>query len=50
MQSSYKITSRSAELGGSWRLQLLEGGAEAGGVCSRCRLKIRMLGWLGGTA
>jgi len=31
MQHSYEITPRPAELGGGWRLQLLEDGAEVGG-------------------
>jgi hypothetical protein len=31
MQYSYEITPRLAELGGGWRLQLLEDGAEVGG-------------------
>jgi hypothetical protein len=31
MQDSYEITPRSAELGGGWRLRLLEDGEEAGG-------------------
>lgn len=31
MQYSYEITPRPAELGGGWRLQLLEDGNEAGG-------------------
>ena len=31
MQYNYEITPRPAELGGGWRLQLLEDGAEVGG-------------------
>lgn len=31
MQYSYEITPRSAELGGGWRLRLLEDGEEVGG-------------------
>ena len=31
MKHSYEITPRPAELGGGWRLQLLEDGQEAGG-------------------
>ena len=31
MQYSYEITPRPAELGGGWRLRLLEDGGEAGG-------------------
>lgn len=31
MQYSYEITPRPAELGGGWRLQLLENGEEVGG-------------------
>lgn len=49
MQFSYEITPRPNDLGGGWRLRLLQDGVEMGAGCSQSNKPTRTRAWPGGT-